>query len=192
MKIYTKSGDGGTTSLIGGKRVAKNDPRVEAYGDTDELTAHIGMLIALLEKSNIPHAQSVEIKRSLIRIEKELMLVAAYFATPEEGASKSIQESNIKEIEWLEEEIDKMTLQMEPLKAFVLPGAPIQAAQCHIARTICRRCERRSIGVTSDNEGVATNIDFGRKYLNRLSDYLFTLARFFCHITDTPEEFWLP
>lgn len=187
MKIYTKSGDAGTTSLIGGKRVEKNHPKVEAYGDADELSSHIGMIIALLNKSNIPHPQGVELRKDLLRIQNVLMYVAAYFATSEEGTKKNIKEGDATEIEWLEERIDKMTEEMEPQKAFVIPAGPIQAAEAHIARTVCRRCERRSLSIEKN-----ANIEFGRKYLNRLSDYLFTLSRYFCHITETPEEFWLP
>ena len=187
MKVYTKTGDSGTTSLIGGKRVPKNDPRVEAYGDADELISQLGLIIAMLKKRDIPNTQGVKIKNNLLRIQKVLMFVSAYFATPEEGASKTIKDPNEDESQWLEDQIDMMTEKMPPLKAFVLPGSPSQAAHCHVARTICRRCERRSIALPT-----SPNIEFGRKYLNRLSDYLFTLARYFCFITETPEEFWLP
>ena len=192
MKIYTKTGDDGMTSLIGGKRVSKDNPQVEAYGDVDELTCHLGLLIALLEKNNISHPQQVEIHQSLLRIQRVLMFVGAYFATPADGTQKNIKESDYAEIEWLEGEIDKMSDKMNPLKAFVLPGAPIQSAECHVARTICRRCERRSVTLCAENKNVTDNLEFSRKYLNRLSDYLFTLARYFCFLTDTPEEFWIP
>lgn len=200
MKVYTKTGDNGTTSLIGGKRVPKNHPRVEAYGDADELISYLGLLLSSLKKRDIPNAKSGYIRNSILRIQKVLMFVSAYFATPAEGAKKTIKDPSEEEIQWLENEIDKMTEEMPPLKAFVLPGAPIQAAYCHVARTICRRCERRCIGIIDSESDVsgegaetaAANADFGRRYLNRLSDYLFTLARYFCFITETPEEFWLP
>lgn len=187
MKIYTKTGDEGTTSLIGGKRVPKNDPRVEAYGDADELISNLGLLLSSLKKRDIPNAKSGYIRDSILRIQKVLMFVSAYFATPEEGAKKTIKDPSEEEIQWLENEIDRMTAEIPPLKAFVLPGSPIQSAYCHVARTICRRCERRCVGIAQSE-----NVDFGRRYLNRLSDYLFTLARYFCFITETPEEFWLP
>lgn len=192
MKIYTKTGDGGTTSLIGGKRVDKNHPRVEAYGDVDELTSSLGVIISLLTRGNISHPKQVEIKESLFRIQKNLMFVAAYFATPEEGAKKEIKEISEDEIKWLEDQIDKMTQEMPPLKAFVIPGAPVQSSYTHLARTICRRCERKSIAIMQSGESLSENDKIGQKYLNRLSDYLFTLARYFCHITETPEVFWLP
>ncbi len=192
MKIYTKKGDDGTTSLIGGERVAKNHPRVEAYGDVDELISSLGVVVSLCNENNITQQHREEIKKDLLRIQKVLMFVAAYFATPEDGSKKEIKESDSKELEWLEEKIDKLTEQLPQLKAFVLPSSPIQSAYCHVARTICRRCERRSLLVTAANQQVTANIQFGRKYLNRLSDFLFTLSRYFCHITQTPEEFWLP
>ncbi len=192
MKIYTKHGDNGTTSLIGGKRVWKNDPRVEAYGDADELIAQIGLLIAESENPANTTKTATQIRRDLLRIQKVLMCVSAFFAMPEEGTGKEIKDFDEAEITFLENEIDNMTGQIPPQKAFVIPGGPIQAAQCHVARTICRRVERKSVAIVAVNEQLEANLMLCRKYLNRLSDYLFILARFFCCITNTPEEFWLP
>lgn len=192
MKIYTKTGDNGTTSLIGGARVPKNHPRVETYGDTDELISFLGIIIARCEEPAITPSIAKEIEASLLRIQKALMLVAAHFATPDEGTEKQLAPLDPGEIEFLEENIDRMTAEMPAQRAFILPGAPVQAAQCQYARTICRRAERRSLGIAAEENAAGDNIRTGRKYLNRLSDYLFTLGRYFCTITHTPEEFWLP
>ncbi|MGM9774327.1 MAG: cob(I)yrinic acid a,c-diamide adenosyltransferase [Candidatus Egerieousia sp.] len=192
MKIYTKTGDDGTTSLIGGVRVPKNNPRVEAYGETDELLSYLGIIISRCEEPTIRPNAAKEIEGSLLRIQKALMLVAAHFATPENGTNKSFPSLDECEIAFLEDEIDRMTAEMPVQKAFIIPGAPVQAAQCQFARTICRRVERRSLELTANNEELQARICMGRKYLNRLSDYLFTLGRYFCAITNTPEEFWLP
>lgn len=195
MKIYTKGGDKGSTSLVGGKRVAKNHPRVEAYGDVDELISYIGVVI-----SDAP--QGVE-RDILEKIQKELMLISAHFAS--DGTAKKMKELSEKEILFLEKEIDRMTDEIPAQTAFILPGAPRVSSECHVARTICRRAERHAIAITGygclpggqsekspgqceSTDSVATGI----KYLNRLSDYLFTLGRYYCHKCGGKEIFWLP
>jgi len=192
MKIYTKTGDQGTTSLVGGKRVFKNDPRVEAYGDADELISYIGLIIAESENPANTAGLATKIRKNLLRIQQTLMCVSAFLAMPEEGTGKKLKPMEDSETEFLEKGIDSMTGQIPPQKAFVIPGAPIQAALCHVARTICRRVERRCVGIHSTDQELEENLVRCKKYINRLSDYLFTLARFFCTITNTPEEFWLP
>ncbi|MBR5398845.1 MAG: cob(I)yrinic acid a,c-diamide adenosyltransferase [Bacteroidales bacterium] len=192
MKIYTKTGDQGTTSLVGGKRVFKNDPRVEAYGDADELISYLGLIIAESENPANTAETATKIRKDLLRIQQVLMKVSAFFAMPEEGTGKALKPMEDEEITFLEQSIDEMTGQIPPLKAFVIPGAPIQAAHCHVARTICRRVERRSINLHSTDQNLENNLSKCKQYLNRLSDYLFTLARFFNTVTSTPEVFWLP
>ena len=192
MKIYTKTGDQGTTSLGGGKRVFKNDPRVEAYGDADELISYLGLIIAESENPANTAETATKIRKDLLRIQQVLMKVSAFFAMPEEGTGKALKPMEDEEITFLEQSIDEMTGQIPPLKAFVIPGAPIQAAHCHVARTICRRVERRSINLHSTDQDLENNLSKCKQYLNRLSDYLFTLARFFNTVTSTPEVFWLP
>ncbi len=177
-KVYTKTGDSGTTSLVGGKRVPKNHPRVEAYGDIDELISFIGIIIA--------ESQAVEIKNNLRRIQENLMLVAAHFAS--DGSSKTLKNIKEHDIYSLEEGIDLMTAQLPEQKAFILPGAPKIASECHVARTICRRSERHALAIDSSDE----QLIIGIKYLNRLSDYLFILGRFFCVQSENKEVFWLP
>lgn len=195
MKIYTKGGDKGSTSLVGGKRVAKNHPRVEAYGDVDELISYIGVVI-----SDAP--QGVE-RDILEKIQKELMLISAHFAS--DGTAKKMKELSEKEILFLEKEIDRMTDEIPAQTAFILPGAPRVSSECHVARTICRRAERHAIAITGygcrpggqseENLGQCESTDSvatGIKYLNRLSDYLFTLGRYYCHKCGGKEIFWLP
>ena len=192
MKIYTKTGDQGTTSLVGGKRVFKNDPRVEAYGEADELISYLGLIIAESENPANTAETATKIRKDLLRIQQVLMKISAFFAMPEEGTGKALKPMEEEEIAFLEQSIDEMTGQIPPLKAFVIPGAPIQAAHCHVARTVCRRVERRSINLHSSDQDLENNLSRCKQYLNRLSDYLFTLARFFNTVTNTPEVFWLP
>ena len=185
MKIYTKGGDKGTTSLVGGKRVPKNHPRVEAYGDLDELISFIGIIIS--------DTDIEKVKADLRKIQEDLMLISAHFAS--DGSSKALKEVGVESIEWLEGEIDAMTAALPPQTAFILPGAPRVSSECHVARTICRRAERHSLVIGTGgeaNELVSEQVTIGLKYLNRLSDYLFTLARFLCVENKEKEVFWLP
>ena len=185
MKIYTKGGDKGTTSLVGGKRVPKNHPRVEAYGDLDELISFVGIIIS--------DTDIEQVKVDLRRIQEDLMLISAHFAS--DGSSKSLKEVGEESIGFLEKGIDDMTAQLPPQTAFILPGGPRVSSECHVARTICRRAERHSlvIGTGGDaNEEISEQVKIGLRYLNRLSDWLFTLARFLCIKNGEKEVFWLP
>ncbi|MBR2438397.1 MAG: cob(I)yrinic acid a,c-diamide adenosyltransferase [Bacteroidales bacterium] len=185
MKIYTKGGDKGTTSLVGGKRVPKNHPRVEAYGDLDELISFVGIIIG--------DTDIAQVKSDLRKIQENLMLISAHFAS--DGSVKALKEVKEEAIAWLEGEIDRMTGALPPQTAFILPGAPRVSSECHVARTICRRVERHSLAIGTGGEGnteVSEQLIIGQKYLNRLSDYLFTLARYLCIENDEKEEFWLP
>ena len=185
MKIYTKGGDKGTTSLVGGKRVPKNHPRVEAYGDIDELISFIGIIIS--------DTSIVEVQENLRRVQENLMLVSAHFAS--DGSSKSLKELPEAEISFLENGIDTMTDVLPPQTAFILPGAPRVSSECHVARTICRRAERHAIAIGTGGDGntqVSEQLMVGMRYLNRLSDWLFTLARYLCNESKEKEVFWLP
>ena len=185
MKVYTKTGDKGTTSLVGGKRVPKNHPRVEAYGDVDELISYIGVII-----SDIPYTYE---QKTLMKIQENLMVVSAHFAS--DGSSKSLKEVGEDAITFLENEIDAMTDALPPQMAFILPGEPRVASECHVARTICRRAERHALVIGTGgeaNEEVSDQLVLGQRYLNRLSDYLFTLARYLCVENKEKEAFWLP
>ena len=178
MKIYTKGGDKGKTSLVGGERVPKNHPRVQAYGDVDELISYLGLI-----RSDIRIEGGAETIR---RIQQNLMLGSAHLAS--ESKVDKLKHFDPEEITFLEKEIDRMTEMMPPQNAFILPAGPRLASECHVARTICRRAERSSLAIEDDCEQVART----RKYLNRLSDYLFCLGRFICFSENVPEDFWLP
>jgi len=168
MKIYTKTGDGGETGLFGGGRVSKDHPRVEAYGDVDELNAAIGL------------ARSIEmmprIDEILVPLQRDLFAIGALLATPDrEKMKKQLEKASIDErrIAELEHAIDDGDRELEPLKAFIVPGGTPKAAALHVARTVCRRAERRVIALPSTEEIPPIVV----VYLNRLSDLLFTLSR---------------
>ena len=166
MKIYTRSGDDGTTSLADGQRVPKFHPRIEAYGSIDELISWIGLLRGLREnESRIP---------TLLFIQDNLMQLAAILAK----SGKHQTQTNdylpaIEAIRVLENEIDSMENRLPPLDHFILPGGHMSVSYCHIARCVCRRAER-SVFLLGNSEKIPPSAS---KYLNRLSDYLFILAR---------------
>lgn len=180
MKIYTKTGDQGMTSLIGGKRVPKNSVRLEAYGTIDELNSYIGMI------RSFPLRQ--EIARELVEIQMRLFDVGGNLATDPEAEDVHLPLGvKTEDIEALEKGMDRMDDQLPPLKHFILPGGDEAVAFCHIARTVCRRTERRILDL-----GAIEEVDpLVLKYVNRLSDYLFVLARqvaFDRHIQETKWE----
>ena len=165
-RIYTKTGDDGTTGLVGGSRVKKYDPRLEAYGTVDELNAQLG----LLRSYDLPE----DVVQLIIEIQNKLFNIGSRLASDEKGDSftknLSITEENIV---LLEKAIDAYEQKLPELTQFILPGGEIAVAQCHVARTVCRRAERRIIEF-SELETVQTEII---KFINRLSDFLFVLAR---------------
>ena len=168
MKIYTRTGDEGNTGLFGGGRTPKSDPRVEAYGDVDELNAAIGLARA---SELMPRIDEV-----LLPIQRDLFSIGALIATPDhEKMKQHLEKARIDEtrIAELERAIDDGDAELEPLKAFILPGGTHKAAALHLARTICRRAERRVVSLRGSVEVPAVVV----VYLNRLSDLLFTLAR---------------
>ena len=168
MKIYTRTGDDGDTGLFGGGRVAKDDQRVEAYGDVDELNAVLGMARAV---EVMPRIDEV-----LVPVQRDLFAIGALLATPDrEKMAQHLQKARIDEhrITELEQAIDDADAELEPLRAFILPGGSPKAAALHVARTVCRRAERRVVRLQHDVELPALAVI----YLNRLSDLLFTLAR---------------
>jgi len=167
MKIYTRTGDKGDTGLFGGGRVSKTHPRVEAYGDVDELNAAIGMARAV---EMMPRIDEV-----LVPIQRDLFAIGALLATPDrEKMKKQLEKASIDErrIAELERAIDDGDHELEPLKSFIVPGGTPKAAALHVARTVCRRAERRVIALEREEIPEIVIV-----YLNRLSDLLFTLAR---------------
>jgi cob(I)alamin adenosyltransferase len=167
VKIYTRGGDRGETSLFGGTRVAKSDPRIEAYGTVDELSSFLG---AISDVAEIPAIQS------------DLFEIGAHLASPGTSRFPGVETSRIED---LERAIDAMESELTPLTTFILPGGSAAAAQLHIARTVCRRAERRVVALEDDSPATQSTIT----YLNRLSDYLFVAARFANHkagVADVP------
>lgn len=181
MKIYTKTGDSGDTGLFGGGRVPKDDPRVEAYGDVDELNAVIGMARAV---EPLPRIDEV-----LIPMQRDLFSIGALLATPDlDKMHKHLAKANIddRRIRELETAIDDCDRDLEPLKAFIIPGGSRKGAMLHVARTVCRRAERRVIHLQHEVEIPQLVVI----YLNRLSDLLFTLARLANVLTGAGEVTW--
>ena len=167
MKIYTKTGDDGGTGLWGGLRVGKDSARVQAYGTVDECNAAIGVARAVL--GAVPELHDLDVL--LARIQNQLFVVGADLATP--GVAASIPRIGPDEIALLEQTIDALENELEPLKQFILPGGTLAAAQLHLARTICRRAERAVVALARE-EQIGQDVGV---YLNRLSDCLFVLAR---------------
>ncbi|TYP99397.1 cob(I)alamin adenosyltransferase [Tenacibaculum adriaticum] len=187
MKIYTKTGDKGNTSLFGGTRVPKYHLRIESYGTVDELNSHIG----LIRDQEIDEAA----KEALIKIQDELFTLGAMLATPPEketlksGKERlNIPKINSASILFLENEIDRMNESLPQMTHFILPGGHSTVSFCHIARCVCRRAERLSVAL-NEEEGIDLNI---LTYLNRLSDYLFVLARKLSKDLKANEVKWIP
>lgn len=181
MKIYTKTGDRGDTGLFGGGRVAKSHPRVEAYGDVDELNAVLGFVRAT---EPLPRIDSI-----LAPIQQDLFAIGALLATPDRDKMRQhLEKANVDDarIAELERAIDDGDAELEPLRSFILPGGTQKAAALHVARTVCRRAERRVVELGSDTELPQLVVI----YLNRLSDLLFTLARVANRVAGTDEVTW--
>jgi len=179
MAIYTRTGDKGKTSLMGGKRVLKSDARVEAYGTVDELNSAIGVCLSELTTDN---KQLTTVKRELEKIQNDLLDIGSALATPE-GAPLAHLVNRPKDFEKL---IDRMTEKLPRLTQFILPGGGKAGSHLHLARTICRRAERRVVALLETAE-----IDQAILiYLNRLSDLLFTSSRFVNHTEKYKESVW--
>jgi cob(I)alamin adenosyltransferase len=180
MKIYTKTGDNGTTSLIGGKRVPKNHERIEAYGTVDELIAVIGVVR--------DHIENKEFIDQLIQIQDQLMICAAILATDCDDCDAKIPKLSEEAIVWVETSIDVMESTLPILSSFILPGGHAAVSFCHVARTVCRRAERIVLSLSE----TATVPDIVSRYLNRLSDYFFVLSRKLTVEYRATEIPWLP
>jgi cob(I)alamin adenosyltransferase len=166
MKIYTKKGDQGQTSLIGGKRVAKNDIQIEAYGTVDELNSWIGLI-------RDDNAEMVDLRTQLLEIQDRLFTIGSLLAVAEDGTKMQLPELHASDISYLENAIDSMNENLAPMTSFVLPGGHVAVSHCHIARCVCRRAERLVVAL----QQVQPKFDLVLQYLNRLSDYLFVLSR---------------
>ena len=186
MKIYTKGGDKGKTSLIGGERVFKSDIQVDAYGTIDEIISWIGLIrsdVSMGVKYVKPYTtKPIYLDDLLIKIQGNLMSCAS-IVSKQKDYDINLPNINEKDIDILEKSIDYMTDKLPTLDSFILPGGNILSSQCHISRTVCRRAERLVIE-TSIVKEITTN-EIVIKYLNRLSDFLFTLSRF---LNDSDKE----
>lgn len=180
FKIYTKTGDDGTTGLFGGARVPKYDLRIESYGTIDELNSYLG----LIRDQKIPESKIA----TILEIQDRLFTIGAILAAQPGKKNLSVPELLPSDIEFLEAQIDEMDGSLEPMKHFILPGGHTTVSYVHIARCVCRRAERLTVHLAVDNEIDPLII----KYLNRLSDYLFTLARFIANDLGAPEQPWIP
>ncbi|NNM86486.1 MAG: cob(I)yrinic acid a,c-diamide adenosyltransferase [Phycisphaerales bacterium] len=181
MKIYTRQGDSGQTSLFDGRRVAKNNLRIDTYGTVDELNSTLGLAIAF--------GKDAAINTALTHIQHQLFDLGAELATPVDSAGNTkVPHVGTAESQWLEEQIDLATAELPPLKEFILPGGQAAAAQLHVARTVCRRAERLLVTLMAQE-----NIGPGPlMYLNRLSDYLFVIARLANHRAGAGDIPWRP
>lgn len=184
MKIYTKTGDTGTTSLVGGVRVGKDDPRVDAYGCVDELTAFTAYLRDTMADAKVDLQEYRDDLRSIL---ETLMKVGALLASAGTSSAKAPQVTQ-QDISILEQRIDTIAGLLEPLTRFVIPGGDPLVSLAHICRTVCRRAERAAVGA-SHNHAVDSNAMI---YLNRLSDYLYQLSRRLTSLLGVREEYWDP
>lgn len=180
MKIYTKKGDQGMTSLIGGTRVKKSEARIEAYGTVDELNAYIG----LVRSQKI----DVRVEETLKEIQDRLFTIGASLAADPEKSKMKIPDLHDSDILHLEEEMDRMDEELPPLKHFVLPGGSTTVSFLHIARCVCRRAERLCVALSADSFVEERVI----RYLNRLSDYLFVASRWLAQDENVKEFIWIP
>jgi cob(I)alamin adenosyltransferase len=186
MKIYTGSGDRGKTSLFSGERLSKNDARIEAYGYVDELNSCLGVLAAALD----PDSES---RKEIRAIQSILLQTGAWLATmPLSSTTAELEVFSEKSIHDMEAAIDRMEQALRPLNDFILPGGQMTAALAHVARTVCRRAERHVVAISDAHEGdqLPESYRLLLVYLNRLSDYLFVLARYCNHLAGEEDLIW--
>jgi len=182
FKIYTKTGDLGKTSLIGGTKVPKSNIRIEAYGTVDELNSFIGL--------TADHLRDAPSKDILKEIQDRLFTIGSSLACdPDKESKLKIPDLKESDIELLEKEIDKMNDKLEDMKSFILPGGHVAISTAHITRCVCRRAERICVNMQENNLFVDPLV---LKYLNRLSDYLFVLARYAGHLLGVEDIPWKP
>ncbi len=179
MKLYTKTGDDGTTGLFGGGRVRKDHVRIAAYGTVDELNAAVGLARSM--------GSNARIDGILARIQSELFVVGSDLATPAD-AKPWVPRVGKTEVEALEKDIDAFEEEVAPLKTFILPGGTQQACAIHLARTICRRAEREVV-TAMEVDPIQSSVAI---YLNRLSDFFFVASRWVNHTEEVPDVPWLP
>lgn len=180
FKIYTKTGDKGSTSLIGGVRVPKNHIRIESYGTVDELNSVIGMVNDT--------AANDKISTWLREIQDRLFTIGSVLATsPDKDVKMKLPDVHDADVTWLEQRIDEMNDILPEMRSFIIPGGNLASSTCHVARCVCRRAERICVGMQEQEEYVPELII---RYLNRLSDFLFVLARYIAHTNGVEDLPW--
>ena len=183
-RIYTRRGDAGETSLVGGQRVPKDEPRIEAYGTVDELNSFVGLAAVSCGE----YARLAPLARILLRVQHELFNLGSILATRPEDVHPQQPRVTAAEIEQLEREIDEMNAALASLRSFVLPGGTRVNAELHVTRTICRRAERLLVSLARTETVPPEAI----RYLNRLSDAMFVWSRWANHVLGVPEVLWDP
>jgi cob(I)alamin adenosyltransferase len=184
-KVYTRTGDQGTTQLVGGAVARKDDVRIEAYGTVDELNAVLG--VARTSLGALPDAARARLDEVLARVQDDLFNVGTDLATPPEARWEGMHRVGDAEVTWLEGTLDALNDALPPLREFVLPGGGPAGATLHQARTVCRRAERRTLAVCDLDPALLSG---ALRYLNRLSDLLFVAARWAAHQAGVPEVTW--
>ena len=187
-RIYTRGGDGGKTALVNGRRVGKDDPRVEAYGTVDELNAAVGRARESLLRAVAACPELAPLGATLLRVQHELFNLGSEVAT--DPGSLGPQQPRIRraDVERLEAEIDDVNEQLPALGSFVLPGGSPLNAELHFCRAVCRRAERRVVSLAAPDGG----LELAMRYLNRLSDGFFVWSRWACRQAGNPEMLWQP
>lgn len=188
-KIYTKTGDKGTTRLVDGSCVEKFNPRVEAYGTVDELNSYLGILISELQQNETAEKWQGLVK-SLFFLQHCLFRAGSLLATEKNEVFLQLPQIEPSHIEFLEKKIDELSEPLPALKQFILPSGHPASAKAHFARTLCRRAERRTAEIIAKNSDTDSRLGPCLIFLNRLSDYLFVLARYVNHKSATAEIFW--
>ncbi|OUR92875.1 ATP:cob(I)alamin adenosyltransferase [Halobacteriovorax marinus] len=188
-KVYTRSGDKGLTGLVGGTRVSKGDSRIHIYGEVDELNAQLGVVISMIETSDLD-SSSLGVPL-LLEIQHNLFVIGSNFACEKERrGSFSLPEITDVDVKKIEDAIDDLDGKLTPLKHFVLPGGHVISSNLHVSRTVCRRVERYASSYESQNQGELPQESL--KYLNRLSDYFFVLSRMVNNVGGVKEIYWIP
>ncbi len=194
-KVYTRTGDQGTTSLFGGARVVKDDPRLEAYGTLDELNSVLGVLMCDIGSEKWPgHAilETGRLHEELLGIQATLFVLGSHLATEDDGVRSKLPALSPDSVLSLERAMDRMSTDLAPLKHFVLPGGIRAAATAHVARTVARRAERAIVGVAPAGTLKPAWLDHVIQHMNRLNDYFFVLARHLNRLAGREEPTWIP
>ena len=187
-RVYTRMGDSGKTKLVGGQRVSKGSLRLEAYGTVDELNGFVGMAGHTAREQVERHPRLQAMVTCLVRVQHELFNLGATLATLPEDIHPRQPQVTEKDIQRLEQEIDRANQDLEPLRSFVLPGGNRLNLELHLCRTVCRRAERHCVRLGEEEDVPAAAV----QYLNRLGDALFVWSRWASHLTATPETLWDP